>query len=80
MEDREVSSADRACLDDRLRFFSWKWAGFWRWLDSIGKNTQPVPMPPASDGREATKSRTRRHGSNSRSRTSSPPPRNDASP
>lgn len=57
MEDREVSNADRDCLDDRLRFFGWKWAGFWRWLDSIGKNTQPVPTSPASDSRVVTKSK-----------------------
>jgi hypothetical protein len=56
MERREVSNADRACLDEKLGFFRWKWAGFWAWLDSIGKNTQPVPMPPGSDNRAATKS------------------------
>jgi hypothetical protein len=55
MEHRDVSNADRACLDDKLGFFRWKWAGFWTWLDSIGKNTQPVPMSPGSDSRAATK-------------------------
>jgi hypothetical protein len=54
MENREVSNADRACLDERLRFFGSKWAGFWRWLDSIGKNTQPVPMSTGSDSGAAT--------------------------
>ena len=57
VQHREVSDADRACLDDKLRFFGWKWAGFWAWLDSIGKNTQPVPMSPASDGRPASTSK-----------------------
>ena len=46
MEHREASNADRACLDDKLRFFGWKWAGFWTWLESIGKNAQPVPTCP----------------------------------
>ena len=42
MWEREDAS-DLSALEDVLRFFGWRWAGFWAWLDSIGQVVQPVP-------------------------------------
>jgi len=50
VQHREVSDADRACLDDKLRFFGWKWAGFWAWLDVVDPTAKAIEMPSNIEG------------------------------
>jgi hypothetical protein len=49
MTQNERSQADPPAVSEMLKFFGWKWAGFWVWLDAIGRNAQPLPTPRASD-------------------------------
>jgi hypothetical protein len=51
MSDSEDSLKGQAPFDDLLRHFDGKWAWFWAWLDSIGRNTPPMPSVSAASRR-----------------------------
>ena len=50
----DESRSDPQAFDDALRLFGCKWAGFWAWLEAIGRNARPVPRRSRGSGREAS--------------------------
>jgi hypothetical protein len=38
-------------LEELLVFFDRAWAGFWVWMDQIGRNAQPLPAKPPARAR-----------------------------